>query len=161
MLIKLKFYLKNKENDKDNIKKEIILSLGIYFSTSKSKQEKFLKELKNIYENNVTYQFITNNIKSISSLNHIFYLFSNLYYYNCSLDEKNEEKILSLPKKYLIDFIKLNFGNLITENFETNVIYMENYFKFGNFSPKRDAILRNLFFHGDKYAVNNLRLICH
>ena len=154
-------YLKNEGNDKDNIKKEIILFLGIYFSTAKSKQEKFLNELKNIYGNNVTYQFIINNIKTISSPNHIFYLFSNLYYYNYSLDEKNEEKILSLPKNYLIDFIKLNFGNLITENFEANITYMENYFKFGKFSPKRDAILRNLFFHGDQYAVNNLRLICH
>ena len=37
---------------------------------------------------------------------------------------------------------------------------MEQYFKLEEFSPKRDQIIRKLFFNGDKNAVNNLRLIC-
>lgn len=154
-------YLKSENNDNDAINKEIIFFLGIYFSITKSSQEKFLKEITLIYEKNEIYQFIIKNVKSITNQNHIFYLFSNLYYYNSPLDEKNEEKILRLPKEYLIDFIKLNFKEVVTANFESNIIYMEDFFKFGIFSPKRDEILRKLFFNGDKNAVNNLRLICH
>ena len=154
-------YLKNPENNNIIINKEIILFLGIYFSKNKSKQEKYLNEIIKIYENNEIYKYIINNIKSITIKNNIFYMFSNLYYYNFTMEEKDEEKILELPKKYLIDFIKKNFEYLISEDFEKNIIYMEDYFKLGTFSPKRDAILRNLFFNGDKNAVQNLRLICH
>ena len=35
-------------------------------------------------------------------------------------------------------------------NFEQNIVYMEDYFQFESFSPKRDQILRKLFFNGDK-----------
>ncbi len=154
-------YLKKENNDDDVINKEIVFFLGIYFSITKPNQDKFLKEIILIYEKKELYQLIIKNVKSITNPNHIFYLFSNLYYYNFSLDEKKEEKILQLPKAYLIDFIKLNFKGVVNENFESNIIYMENYFKFDTFSPKRDEILRKLFFNDDKNAVNNLRLICH
>ena len=152
--------LKSEKNDNDTINKEIVFFLGIYFSLSKSKQDKFLNEIIKIYENNEIYQFIIKNVKSVTKRNHIFYLFSNLFYYNYPLNETDEGKILLSPKKYLIDFIKANFKESSSSNFEQNVSYMEEFFKFGEFSPKRDQILRKLFFNGDKNAVNNLRLIC-
>lgn len=152
--------LKIEQNDNDIINKEIIFFLGIYFSLSKSKQDKYLTEIIKIYENKEIYQFIIKHVKSLTKQNHIFYLFSNLYYYNFPLNETNEEKILQFPKKYLINFIKLNFKESSNANFEQNIAYMEEYFKFESFSPKRDQILRKLFFNGDKNSVNNLRLIC-
>lgn len=153
--------LKKEQNDNDNINKEIVFFLGIYFSLSKSKQDKYLTEIIKIYENKEIYQFIIKYVKSLTKKNHIFYLFSNLYYYNFPLNETDEEKILQFPKKYLINFIKLNFKKSSNANFEQNIVYMEEYFHFESFSPKRDQILRKLFFNGDKNAVNNLRLICH
>ena len=152
--------LKIEQNDNDIINKEIIFFLGIYFSLSKSNQEKYLTEIVKIYENKEIYQFIIKQVKSLTKQNHIFYLFSNLYYYNFPLNETDEEKILQFPKKYLINFIKLNFKESLNANFEQNIDYMEEYFQFESFSPKRDQILRKLFFKGDKNAVNNLRLIC-
>ena len=154
-------YLKGEKDDNDTTNKEILFFLGIYFSIPKSKQESYLKEIISIYENNEIYKYLINHIKSIKKQNHMFYLFSNLYYYGFNLGENNEEKLLELPKKYLIEFIKTNFKEIVNENFEPNIIYMEEYFEFGVFSPKRDEILRKLFFNGDKNAVNNLRLICH
>lgn len=129
-------YLKNEKNDNDILNKEIVFLSGIYFSSMKLKQEKIFNELIAIYKNDEIYQFIINNIKTIKNQNHIFYLFSNLYYYNFSLDEKNEEKILQLSQKYLIDFIKQNFKELISTNFEQNIIYMENYLNLEISLPK-------------------------
>jgi len=153
--------LKKEQNTHDdNINKEIIYFLGIYFSITKSKQEKYLKELIQIYENKELYQLIIKNVKSVTKLNQLFYLFANLYYYNFPLNEITEENIVKSPKKYLINFIKENFKENSIANLEQNISYMEEYFKFEEFSPKRDQIIRKLFFNGDKNAVNNLRLIC-
>ena len=153
--------LKKEQNTHDdNINKEIIYFLGIYFSITKSKQEKYLKELIQIYENKELYQLIIKHVKSVTKLNQIFYLFANLYYYNFPLNEITEENVLKSPKKYLINFIKENFEENSIANLEQNIFYMEQYFKLEEFSPKRDQIIRKLFFNGDKNAVNNLRLIC-
>ena len=153
-------YLKREQNGNDIINKEIIFLLGIYFSLPKSQQEKFLNEIIKLYENNEIYQFIIMNVKSVTKRNHTFYLFSNLYYYSFPLNETDEEKILQFPKKNIINFIKVNFKESLNANLEQNIAYMEQYFKFESFSPKRDQILRKLFFNGDKNAINNLRLIC-
>ena len=154
-------YLKREQNENDIINKEIIFILGIYFSLPKPQQDKFLNEIIKIYENNEIYKFIIMHVKSVTKQNHIFYLFSNLYYYNFPLNETNEEKILQFPKKNLINFIKVNFNESLDSKLEQNIAYMEQYFKFESFSPKRDQILRKLFFNGDKNAINNLRLICY
>ena len=154
-------YLKREQNENDIINKEIIFILCIYFSIPKPHKDKFLNEIIKIYENNEIYKFIIMHVKSVTKQNHIFYLFSNLYYYNFPLNETNEEKILQFPKKNLINFIKVNFNESLDSKLEQNIAYMEQYFKFESFSPKRDQILRKLFFNGDKNAINNLRLICY
>ena len=153
-------YLKKENNEKEELNKEIIYFLGIYFSIPKIKQEKFLDDIISIFEKKELYEHIKKYVETVKLKNEIFYLFSCLNYTDFSLNTIDEEEILKIPKEYLIDEIKNNSKELNKALLEINISYMESYFNFCNFSPKRDQILRKLFSNDDKNAVNNLRLIC-
>ena len=152
--------MKNDENETSESNKEIIFFLGIYFSISKPRQEKYFNEIIPLFEKKNLFEHIKKYAKSVTSKNQIFYLFSSLNYTQFSLNNDNEEEILNVPRDYLINYIKENIKGINNANLEQNIFYMEEYYQFSKFSPKRDQILRKLFFIGDKNAVNNLRLIC-
>ena len=153
-------YLKKEKNEKEELNKEIIYFLGIYFSISKVKQEKFLDDLINIFEEKELFLYLKKHVETIKKKNEIFYLFSCLNYTEFSLNNKKEEEILKIPKEFLVNYIINNLKELNKVQLETNISYMESYFNFCNFSPKRDQILRKLFFNDNTNAVNNLKLIC-
>ena len=81
-------------------------------------------------------------------------------YTEFSLNNKKEEEILKIPKEFLVNYIINNLKELNKVQLETNISYMESYFNLCNFSPKRDQILRKLFFNDNTNAMNNLKLIC-
>ena len=154
-------YLKNEENNMNKeLKDEIIYLLGIYFSIPKIKQEKLLNDILEIFGKKELFQHIKKYVETVKKNNDIFYLFSCLNYRHFSLNNTSEEEILKIPKEDLVNYIKQNSKEINIFLFEENLAYMETYFSFCNFSPKRDQILRKLFFNGNKNAVNNLRLIC-
>jgi len=153
------YILKNENNDK--IFDEIILILGNYFSIRKSMQENYLNEIEYIIKDNKIYKYIITNIKSIKEKNEIFYLFSALNYIKFSFINSIEEDILKVPTNNIINAIKENVKGLDINLLFDNIKYLNNYWKFGSFSPKRDKILRKLFYnYNNKNALNNLKLIC-
>lgn len=74
----------------------------------------------------------------------------------------NEKIIKTLPTNVIIDYLvkkneNLNKNKKILLN---NISYLNNYWKFEEFSPKRDQILRKLFLNNKGNDVNSLKLIC-
>lgn len=150
-----------KEDKNAEINNEILYFLGNYFSIKKIKQEKYLNELDSLVNKKDIYQYIVKNIKIIKEKNEIFYLFSSLNYAKVPLDKNtNEETLLKMPTNLIINFIKKYNKNIDNNLLMENVKYLNEYWKFDNFSPIRDKTLRKLLFNDEKNSLNNLKLIC-
>ena len=151
-------------NNKNNeINKEIIYILGNYFSIKENslKQEMYLDYIINIVSVNKMYQFIKNNIKTISNKEEIFYLYACVNYLNFSIDNPfNENDLLKIPQNSIIDYMKT-----LNENLDNNLIsgYINTFnkaYNFGEFSPERDHYLRQLYFNNKKNSLYKLKLLC-
>ena len=160
-LLEYLIYLLEKEENKE-IYNEIIFFLGNYFSIKKLKQEKYLDKIDSMIKEKEIYQYIAKNIKTVKEKNEIFYLFSSLNYINFLPDAMKEEAfIIGIPTTSIINYIKEHNKELDTNLLIENINFLNDFWKFGNFSPKRDQILRKLFFSDEtKNALNNLKLIC-
>ena len=150
--------LKNIQNQ--DIFKEIIFFLGNYFSLPKIKQEKYLNEIISIVQGNNYYQYIINNVKSINKKNELFYLFSCLNYIKEPLVFLDENLIITIPTTQIIDYIMDKNKKINREKLLENITYLNNYWKYKDFSPKRDQILRKLFFNNKSNDINRLKLLC-
>ena len=145
----------------NEIYNEIIFFLGNYFSIQKTRQDKYLNEIISIIQYNNIYKNLLKYSKSYKK-NEIFYLYSCLNYIQFPLNMFNEEIIKTIPTNVIIDYIikknkNLNKNKKILWN---NISYLNNYWKFEKFCPKRDQILRKLFLNNKGNDVNSLKLIC-
>ena len=145
----------------DEIYNEIIFFLGNYFSIQKTTQDKYLNEIISIIQYNNIYKNLLKYSKSYKK-NEIFYLYSCLNYIQFPLNMLNEDIIKTIPTNIIIDYIikkneNLNKNKKILWN---NITYLNNYWKFEEFCPKRDQILRKLFLNNKENDVNSLKLIC-
>ena len=150
--------LKNIQNEE--MHKEIIYFLGNYFSLSKIKQEKYLNEIISIIQGNNYYQYIINNVKSINKKNEQFYLFACLNYLKEPMNFYDEFLFLTIPTMQIIDYIMDKNPELDKKGLLENITYLNNYWKYKEFSPKRDQILRKLFFNNKSNDINRLKLLC-
>lgn len=150
-----------KNNKEGETYDEIIFFLGNYFSIKKLKQEEYLNEIDSIVKEKELYKYIIKNINTLKEKNEIFYLFSSLNYVKFSPDSlKEEEHIMKMPTQIIIDYIKEKNKDLDSNLLMENISLLNDYWKFGIFSPKRDQTLRKLFFNNEKNSLNNLKLIC-
>ena len=150
--------LKNLQNNE--MLKEIIFILGNYFSLQKKKQEQFLDDIISIIQGNNAYQYIKNNIKTINKKNELFYLFACLYYIEAPLNIYDEKSLLTAPTNIIIDYIINRNQNIDKRLLLENITYLNDYWKYNAFSPKRDQILRKLFFNNKSSDINKLKLLC-
>ena len=150
------------KSEKDSeIYDEIIYFLGNYFSIKKVKQEIYFNELNSLVNKRDNYQCIIKVIKTIKEKNEIFYLFSSLNYINFSLaNNMNEETIIKMPTTIIINYIKEHNKNIDKNLLMENIRFLNDYWKFEDFSPIRDKTLRKLLFNDEKNSLNNLKLIC-
>ena len=68
-------YFKKEKNEKEELNKEIIYFLGIYFSISKVKQEKFLDDLINIFEEKELFLYLKKHVETIKKKMKFFIYF--------------------------------------------------------------------------------------
>ena len=150
--------LKN-ENSRE-IYKEIIFILGNYFSTKITKNKTFLNNIIEIVSEKQIYKYILNNIKSIDKNNEILYLYGCLNYVDFEDTLVDVKKVLKIPIQNIVTIIQSLNNKLDKHLIDENIAYLNNYYKFGDFSPKRDQILRKLFFNNKKNSINKIKLIC-
>ena len=142
----------------EEMHKEIIFILCIYFSI-KINQEQYYNNFMAIISQKQLYQDLINNIKSIQDKKEILYLYGCLNYINFNPYPINEERVLQIP----INLIA-NISNGFNPNFDKNLFFenlpfFNKYYNFGIFSPKRDRILRKLFFNYKKNSPDLLKLV--
>ena len=136
--------------------KEIMFILGIYFSTNVKKEESF-NILIAIISDSEIYKFIINNIKSVTDPKEIFYLYGCLNYVNFNKNSKNEKEILQIPVNIIENIIIKNYDpNFNINMFRENLEYFNQHYKCGIFNPKRDKVLRKLFFNYENNSPNLL-----
>ena len=157
----LKYFITLIKSCKNDDKNEIFFFLGNYFSIQKTRQDKYLNEIISIIQYDDIYKVLLKYSKSFKK-NEIFYLYSCLNYIQFPLSMFNEKIIKTLPTNVIIDYLvkkneNLNKNKKILLN---NISYLNNYWKFEEFSPKRDQILRKLFLNNKGNDVNSLKLIC-
>ena len=153
-------YLLKNENEGETYN-EIIFFLGNYFSIKKLKQQQYFDKIDSIIKESNLYKYIIKNITSLKEKNEIFYLFSSLNYIKFSPDSLMDEKqIIKMPTNIIINYIKGQNSDLDSNLLMEHITLLNNYWKFRIFSPKRDHILRKVFFYNEKNALNNLKLIC-
>ena len=151
-----------KEKINDEIYKEIIFFLGNYFSTGKKKekQEKYLNKIIDISSKDEIYKFILNNVKSVKLKNEIFYLYGCLIYQKFNDFSQEEKYVLKIPTNNIADIMEILNDKLDKRLFFENLAYLNNHFKYKDFSPNRDMILRRIYFNHKKNSLNKIKLIC-
>ena len=158
-LLQYFLYILQKIQNKEMFK-EIIFILGNYFSLQKNKQEQYLDGIISIIQGNNIYQYIKNNIKTINKKNELFYLFACLYYIETSPNIYDENSLLTIPTTNIIDNIMNRNQNFDKKLLLENIAYLNGYWNYNVFSPKRDQILRKLFFNNKSNDINSLKLLC-
>ena len=135
--------------------KEIIFIFCNYFSI-KVKQEESFNILIAIISEKELYKFIVNNIKSVTDQKEIIYLYGCLNYINFNINSKNEREVLQIPVNNIENIIKSYNANFDIELFRENLESFNQHYKCDIFNPKRDKILRKLFFNYENNSSNLL-----
>ena len=134
----------NNDVNYNEISKEIIFVLGIKYSLYKEDtiSKKFLKEIQKQKLYNLIYK------KFPPELNkkYFIYIYSLIIYFENNINEDID--YINYPRQILLDKIKdkLKTDNE-KKNFESNFNYFEQFHEFEKFSPRRDKIIRKLFFN--------------
>ena len=139
--------------------KEIMFILGIYFSTTK-KDDEYFSIIIAITSQKELYQYIINNIKSIKDNKEILYLYGCLNYLNFKPSSNNENQVLQLPVHLVVSIINSLNNKLDKKLIYENINYFNKFYNYVVFSPRRDKILRKLFFNHKNNSPNQLKLIC-
>ena len=140
--------------------REIIFILGIYFSIN-VKQARYYNDFIEIISQKELFQYLLNNIKSITNKNEILYLYGCLNYINFNQVPFEEEQVLQIPINLIANIINSLNPNFDKKLFFENLAYFNRFYKFGIFSPKRDRILRKLFFNHKNNSPNLLKSVSH
>ena len=123
---------------------------------TKFKQEESFNILIAIISEKELYKFIVNNIKSVTDQKEIIYLYGCLNYINFNINWKNEREVLQIPVNNIENIIKSYNANFDIELFRENLESFNQHYKCDIFNPKRDKILRKLFFNYENNSPNLL-----
>ena len=153
--------LLNGETDK-KIYNEIMYFLCNYFSIEKKqdKQDNYFNSINKIASKSELYKFILDNINQLKSKYEILYLYGCLNYISFNDFTQEEKNILKIPINNIVDIMEDLNNNLDRNLFFENLAYLNKYYKYNDFSPKRDKILRRLYFNNKKNSLNKIKLIC-
>ena len=138
--------------------KEILFIFGNYFSTKKN-QEKYLILIEEIISEDEKYKNLLELFNS-KSKKEILYLYGCLIYGNIIDISNDKDDILNYPINIIYNIIT-NLNPELDRNLFFKYLQNLNFFyQYEDFSPKRDKVIRKLYFNNKKNSVNKLKLIC-
>ena len=141
-------------DDKDT-KKELIFSLGNYFSIKKEGQQDLFNNLNNILIKDELYQKLINMKIDKYSEEELFYIYSCAQYYDKDDFTKHEEIPTQIIAKYICDHQHFYEYNEIIEKINK----FSEKLKFEKFSPERDVSLRQLYLSLEPKLLDYLEII--
>ena len=148
--------LKKNNNGENTIKKEIIFSIGNYFSIQKDNQKELFIQFQNIIKDEEAYKVIKrSNTNPEFKDEDISYIYSNAQYYNVPALSKLD----NIPIKVIIKFIYENQKNYRFEEIEEKINNFCAKFKSKDFCPERDRLLRQLFLNPSPKSLDYLKII--
>ena len=138
-----------------NTKKELIFSIGNYFSTKKENQKDLFIKFKDLLQNEPIYQKLDEiNVNKFNE-EELFYIYSCAQYYDKD-DLNNPEEIpTQVIAKYIFEHQQFYEYKEIIEKIEE----FSKRLNFGKFSPERDNSLRQLFLCQDPKSLDYLEII--
>jgi hypothetical protein len=138
-----------------NTKKELIFSIGNYFSTKKENQKDLFIKFKDLLQNEPIYQKLDEiNVNKFNE-EELFYIYSCAQYYDKD-DLNNPEEIpTQVIAKYIFEHQQFYEYKEIIEKIEE----FSKRLNFGKFSPERDNSLRQLFLSQDPKSLDYLEII--
>ena len=138
-----------------NTKKELIFSIGNYFSTKKENQKDLFIKFKDLLQNEPIYQKLDEiNVNKFNE-EELFYIYSCAQYYDKN-DLNNPEEIpTQVIAKYIFEHQQFYEYKEIIEKIEE----FSKRLNFGKFSPERDNSLRQLFLSQDPKSLDYLEII--
>ena len=138
-----------------NTKKELIFSIGNYFSTKKENQKDLFIKFKDLLQNEPIYQKLDEiNVNKFNE-EELFYIYSCAQYYDKN-DLNNPEEIpTQVIAKYIFEHQQFYEYKEIIEKIEE----FSKRLNFGKFSPERDNSLRQLFLCQEPKSLDYLEII--
>ena len=138
-----------------NTKKELIFSIGNYFSTKKENQKDLFIKFKDLLQNEPIYQKLDEiNVNKFNE-EELFYIYSCAQYYDKN-DLNNPEEIpTQVIAKYIYEHQQFYEYKEIIEKIEE----FSKRLNFGKFSPERDNSLRQLFLCQEPKSLDYLEII--
>lgn len=150
------FLLKKYFKEEKSIKKEIIFSIGNYFSIQKNNEKELFIQFKNLIKDEELYKIIKSNNSLIEYKDEdIFYIYSCAQYYN-DINLSNFEKI---PIKVIMKYISESQKKYKFEEIEAKINKFSLKFKSEDLCPKRDVILRQLFITPNPKSLDYLEIL--
>ena len=138
-----------------NTKKELIFSIGNYFSTKKENQKDLFIKFKDLLQNEPIYQKLDEiNVNKFNE-EELFYIYSCAQYYDKN-DLNNPEEIpTQVIAKYIYEHQQFYEYKEIIEKIEE----FSKRLNFGKFSTERDNSLRQLFLCQEPKSLDYLEII--
>ena len=138
-----------------NTKKELIFSIGNYFSTKKENQKDLFIKFKDLLQNEPIYQKLDEiNVNKFNE-EELFYIYSCAQYYDKN-DLNNPEEIpTQVIAKYIFEHQQFYEYKEIIEKIEE----FSKRLNFGKFSTERDNSLRQLFLCQEPKSLDYLEII--
>ena len=147
-----------KNNEDINNKKELIFSIGNYFSTKKQNQKELFIGFKKLVINEKLYQKIINSLeKEKFTEEELFYIYSSAQYYE--KENFDFSKIGEIPLKVITKYIHENQSYYEYNEVKEKIKKFNDKFKFGAFSTERDASLRQLYLRLEPKSLDYLELM--
>ena len=147
-----------KNNEDINNKKELIFSIGNYFSTKKQNQKELFIGFKKLVINEKLYQKIIGSLeKEKFTEEELFYIYSSAQYYE--KENFDFSKIGEIPLKVITKYIHENQSYYEYNEVKEKIKKFNDKFKFGAFSTERDASLRQLYLRLEPKSLDYLELM--
>ena len=150
------FYsLLNKYLEDPNIKKELIFSIGNYFSSKKEKQKESFTKFKELLKEEIIFKNLNKEQNNKFSEDDIFYIYSSAQYYDKFDIKKFEEIPINAIIKYIFEHQKFYTYDEVNEKIEK----FNSRLKYQKFFPERDNILRKIYLAPEPKSLDYLEIL--
>ena len=145
----------NKYFEEQNIKKELIFSIGNYFSSKKETQKDLFIKFKELLKDEKIYKNLNENQNIQLNEEEIFYIYSCAQYY----EENDLVKYEDIPLNVLIKYICENQKFYTYEEIFEKINKFNERFKYPKLSTERDVLLRQLYLNQDPKPLDYLEIL--